>query len=338
VPKAFGSGNLWRRCVARIGRHGYLRAMTLRTAVAALVLLPHARGALAAQAEPPADPVGGVDFQAYDADGRPASLAEIVTAGLGADVLLVGEEHDDSIGHWYEAELFERVADDAVRPVVLSMEMFERDVQYVLDEYLGGLISEEHFLSSARPWDEYRTRYRPLVEAAKERGLPIVAANAPRRYVNRVTREGPASLQALSERALAYLPPLPYPGPSEQYRAQWDSLMAESMHAPDSLSEERSYSVSPNAMQAQALWDASMGHAIAAALMARLDALVVHFAGSFHVAGGTGIPERIADYRPGSRVVTVVIARADDVGAWSHDRHGGLGDFVVLTRRQRPPS
>jgi uncharacterized iron-regulated protein len=210
--------------------------------------------------------------------------------------------------------------------------MFERDVQYVLDEYLAGLISEEHFLRSSRPWDDYQARYRPLVETAKEHGAPVVAANAPRRYVNRVTGEGPGSLEALSEHALGYLPPLPYPGPSDVYRAQWDAVMEAARSAAGEDDAAREYSVSPNAIYAQALWDASMGHAIAQALVHRLGAFVVHFAGSFHVEKGTGIVERIADYRPGTRVTTVVMTKVDDIDAWSAEEHGPLADYVVLTK------
>ena len=95
------------------------------------------------------------------------------------------------------------------------------------------------------------------------------------------------------------------------------------------------HGVPPNAIHAQALWDAAMGHAVATALVEHLGALVVHFAGSFHVERGTGIPERIDDYRPGTRVTTVVMTKTDDVAAWSPERHGQLADFVVLTRR--PP-
>jgi uncharacterized iron-regulated protein len=213
--------------------------------------------------------------------------------------------------------------------------MFERDVQYVLDEYLDGLVSEDHFLRSSRPWPEYEERYRPLVETARAHGIPVVAANAPRRYVNRVTNEGPESLEALSTQARAYLPPLPYPGPTAVYRQQWEAVMAEAMAASEERDEERAYALSPNVIYAQALWDAAMGHAIAEALVRHLGGFVVHFAGSFHVGRGTGIPERIADYRPGTRVRTVVMTKVDDIDAWSAEEHGELADFVVLTRR--PP-
>lgn len=314
----------------------------------------------------------GVDYRVYDRQGNPTSLMAIVGAVVGDDVLLVGEEHGDMIGHAFEARLFRATLDEiggaasAGRPVVLSLEMFERDVQYVLDEYLAGLISEDHFLRSSRPWDDYESRYRSLIEAAKERGAPIVAANAPRRYVSRVTSEGAESLAELSDHARSFLPPLPYPGPSDVYREQWQAVMDESMEemraAADAMSAEesgseeegaeadgatdsvgadadqpagpeRSYQVNPNAIYSQALWDASMGHAITEALVRHMGGLVVHFAGSFHVAQGTGIPERIADYRPGTRVTTVVMSAVDDIDTWSDEEHGGLADFVVLTKK-----
>jgi uncharacterized iron-regulated protein len=314
-------------------------------------------------AQPPV--VSGVGYRAYDATGNEVSIEEIVNASLGDDVLLVGEEHDDMIGHAFETQLFEEVMKEVGGPtrsgrtVVLSMEMFERDVQYVVDEYLAGLISEDHFLRSSRPWDDYEARYRPLVEAARAAGVPVVAANAPRRYVNRVSSEGPFALEALSAQALTYLPPLPYPGPSDTYRAQWNALMTAAMAGAEgeSASEDeagadeagagdesadegaqaapssRPYAMNPNVIQAQALWDASMGHAITDALVRHVGGFVVHFAGSFHVEKGTGIPERIADYRPGTRVVTVVMTKVEDIDDWSAEEHPPLADYVVLTRK-----
>lgn len=289
--------------------------------------------------EPPAPPAEGADFLVFRADGTPASLPDVLAALDGVDVLLVGEEHGNRVGHGVEAMLFEgalRRFEHGSRWVTLSMEMFERDVQYVVDEYLAGLISEVHFLDSARPWEEYRIRYRPLVEMARAWGSPIVAANAPRRYVNMVTRGGPEALDQLGELARFYLPPLPYPGPSAAYRAQWDALMAEAMGLEPGVQgtpEGRTYAGSENALQAQALWDAAMGHAIAEAFAVSADRLVVHFAGSFHVERGTGIAERIEDYRPGTRVLSVVMTRVeDDALAWDATKHAGLGDFVILTR------
>lgn len=281
--------------------------------------------------------VEGVDYRVYDRDGVPTSLESLAAAASSDEVLLVGEEHDDMVGHALEVEILERLAEEfsagaSPRTVVLSLEMFERDVQYILDEYLTDLIGEDHFLRSSRPWDDYEARYRPLIEAAKARGMPVVAANAPRRYVSRVTSFGPESLLSLPAEALRYLPPLPYPGPSPLYREQWDAVMEEAMADYDGGADGRAYTVNPNTIWSQALWDASMGHAVSQALVRHVGGFVVHFAGSFHVEKGTGILERILDYRPGSRVSTVVMTKVDDVEAWSDEDHGPLADFVILTR------
>lgn len=330
-------------------------ARTARLTIAILAAAAPVPGTAAAQAaDAAAAPVDGIDYVVYDRAGRRSSLVEVVSAAGRAEVLLVGEEHDDMVAHALEAELYGRAIDAyggtpgiPGRTVVLSLEMFERDVQYVLDEYLDDLVTEDHFLRSARPWDDYEERYRGLVEEARAHDQPVVAANAPRRYVNRVTREGPESLAALPEQARRFLPPLPYPGPSERYRAQWDALMSAAMAGapvPDTIdasadgdsaqaSESPGHGVPTNAIHAQALWDAAMGHAVTNALVEHLGALVVHFAGSFHVERGTGIPERIDDYRPGTRVTTVVMTKTDDVTDWSAERHAELADYVVLTRQ-----
>jgi hypothetical protein len=57
--------------------------------------------------------------------------------------------------------------------------------------------------------------YRPMVEYAKDKGLPVIAANAPRRMVNLVSRNGPDALTALPDGEKQWLPPLPYHIPEE---------------------------------------------------------------------------------------------------------------------------
>lgn len=309
------------------------RPPSLVLLAAALVAAPPSVSAQEAEVAPLPEVVEGRDFRVFGPRGRSRSFAELVAAMGRADAVVVGEQHDDAIGHGVEAQILVRAYEahgraGAGRPVVLSLEMFERDVQYIVDEYLAGLITEDQFLRSARPWDRYATDYRPMVEFARVHGLPVVAANAPRRYVNRVTRLGPGSLADLPAEARRFLPALPYPGPSARYEAQWNALMAEAGGG-----HGMGY-----ALDAQALWDAAMGGAVAEALTERPGALVVHYAGAFHVASYTGIPERVAEARPGAEVVTVVMRPAADVHAWDDDEHRDLGDWVILTRAPEPPA
>jgi uncharacterized iron-regulated protein len=322
-------------------------------------------------------------FAVYTSDGTPAALGDVVAAADSVDVVFLGEQHNDPTAHALQATLFRRAlaraADTAAarpvapRPVALSMEMFTRDVQPVVNEYLDGWIEERHFVRAARAWSNYAEAYRPLLEAAKEAGRPVLAANAPRRYVSRVARQGAESLAELPASARQWLPPLPYPMPSPAYQAKWTTLMREAMppghgstadappasdaSAQDAPSPDTSFhgashgstphggnpsaetsvrSVAPM-LQAQALWDATMGYTLAEYLMRTPGALALHLTGAFHMTRGTGTPEALRHYRPSARMLTVVLKPAADVTAFAPDAHAGLADFVILTDEARIP-
>ena len=127
---------------------------------------------------------------AFQADAQPvvvdlsaedSSLEVLLEAALEADVVYLGEMHDDRAGQAFQADFLQLVHESADRPVIVALEMFERDVQLILDEYLAGLIREQDFLAAARPWRDYEDAYRPLIEYAREHGLPVVASNVPGR-------------------------------------------------------------------------------------------------------------------------------------------------------------
>src|SRR5687768_16847175 len=123
---------------------------------------------------------------------------ESMSAALSkADAMLVGEQHDDPNTPALERALLEAVA--RRRPdIAVSLEMFERDTQASLDAYLSGAIDEAAFLAGSRPWPRYQTDYRPLVELARERKWPVIAANVPRPLASGVAKGGLGSLEALS--------------------------------------------------------------------------------------------------------------------------------------------
>jgi uncharacterized iron-regulated protein len=131
---------------------------------------------------------GQETFRVFDSKGEPATLEQLLKAIGDNDAVFLGEQHDDAVGHAVQLEIFKRAVAQysASRKVALSLEMFERDVQTIVDEYLKGLTSDQHFLLRSRPWGNYKTDYRPLVELAREKRLDVIAANAPRRYVNMV--------------------------------------------------------------------------------------------------------------------------------------------------------
>ena len=290
-------------------------------------------------------------YRAFDSKGAPVKLQNIADALDGADVLIIGETHDDPVAHLLEAEMLRRAderyaqAQSKKRPVALSMEMFERDVQTALDEYLAGLITERNFLQSSRPWPNYPTDYRPLVEYAREHRLPVIAANAPARYVSRVSANGPDSLNVLSKEAKSWLPPLPFPPASADYAAKFNSFMQSAMGGPQAATPS---TANPHAqanphgsmhlLDAQDLRDASMADAIANFLKHNKDALVVQVNGTFHSEERMGVPEQIKHYRPKARVVVVTILPDEGFPNFDAARLGKLGDYVIVTDPSLPRS
>ncbi len=300
--------------------------------------------ALLAQLAPPAaaQTEAAGRYKAFDSKGRAVKLEEIVEALGGADVLFLGETHDDAVAHALEAELLrradERYSRAAGRPraVALSLEMFERDVQTVVDEYLGGLISERHFLLSSRPWNNYETDYRPLVEYARTHHLPVIAANAPARYVSRVSTQGPDSLASLSKEARGWLPPLPFHAASAAYASKFNRVMSGGVASAQPPQANPHAQPNPHGgaylLEAQTLRDASMAYAISEFLKRGQDPLVVQVNGTFHSEGRMGVPEQLAHYRKKARAVVVTIVPDEGRAGFDAESMSGLGDFVILTR------
>ena len=177
----------------------------------------------AGEPEKPAVEITEANYHLYHGDGTPATFEELLGRVKQAVVTFLGEDHGDPVGHFLEARILREAAETNT---ALSLEMFERDVQLVVNEYLEGVITESQFREDSRPWPNYKDDYRPLVEFAKEKHLPVIAANAPRRYVNRVSRLGTDSLEDLSSAALTYLPPLVYAPASAAYAADFREVMS----------------------------------------------------------------------------------------------------------------
>src|SRR5215510_10825436 len=107
---------------------------------------------------------GYIPHRVYKSGDKRFSDFEAMLAELSrADVAFVGEQHNDPATHRIERAILEGLARRREN-VIVAMEMFERDTQPSLDDYLAGRLSEEEFLKASRPWPNYQTDYRPLIE------------------------------------------------------------------------------------------------------------------------------------------------------------------------------
>ena len=283
---------------------------------------------------------GYVPQRVYDTREKRFTDFEAMSADLArADVVLVGEQHDDPNTHRLERAILEGLARRHV-PVTLSLEMFERDVQDSVDTYVSGTGGEEDFLKGSRPWPRYATDYRPLVEFARARKWPVVAANVPRRIASDIAKTGRPGVDALSaaDRRLAAADLL---CPHDDYFARFAEQMgghpAGSGPGPAPGSPSGSAAADTTTERyywAQCVKDETMAESIANAFgkLEGRPGLVAHFTGAFHSEYGEGTGERVRRRLGGRRVIAVSILPVenfDDVAPGADDLK--RAEYLVFT-------
>lgn len=240
-------------------------------------------------------------------DGRTrktVSFESFLTDVSQADALFLGESHTDETTHRFQLAIYQRLLASKKKPVVLALEMFERDDQAELDQYLAGKIDESAFLKSTRPWSNYREAYRPLIEAAKQTGSVVIASNFPATIRRRIMMEGEGVLQSLSEAEQQLVPQQFHPN-SPAYWQRVDNAVRghQGMMASDEGDDQRLYST-------QSLWDNAMGEACADALDKYPESMVLHLNGGFHSAYWDGTVRQLQLRKPTAKIKTVAIVSA----------------------------
>ncbi len=251
--------------------------------------------------------------------GKVISLDDIVNDFAKTDVLFFGEEHTDSIAHYVEFTILKKLMIKYPGKVALSMEMFETDTQPVLNEYLQGLIRERNFLIDARAWANYKD-YRPMVEMAKANQMDVVAANAPARYVNMVSRMGLQSLSKLDAVGKSHLAPLPIDTATGVYYDKFLKIMGGHTNAGGM-----------QVYESQNLWDATMGWSIAQYLESHKGVKVFNVNGGFHTEEKLGTAAQLKKYSKGVRILNIASASGNDLSKPDYAFYTKLADYIVLT-------
>lgn len=255
--------------------------------------------------------------------GERLELDELYARLAEADVVFLGETHLDETTHRFELATFAALAARRER-VVLAMEMFERDVQPALDQYLAGTLDESGFLAKSRPWSNYRTGYRRLVEHAKSIGAPVIASNFPTPLRGRIMSEGLAALDKLPPEERVFAPKEFFAHRPEYWRRVDNAIRGHAgMMGPAPAADD------PRLDDTQSLWDNSMGESCALALARHPGALVLHVNGGFHSEYWDGTVRQLLLRKPAAKVLTVAIDPSTNP---STESVGGAprADFVVF--------
>ncbi len=283
----------------------------------------------------------------FDTKEKKFSDFEAMLADLArAEVVFVGEQHDDPATHRLERAILEGLA-RRQRPVILALEMFERDTQKPLDDYLAGKLTEEEFLKVSRPWPRYATDYRPLIEMAKAHQWRVVAGNVPRKYASQVSRNGLAVLDTLpaEERKLIAVQ---NSCPPDDYFKRFTEVMTQHPGADDKKPAkeptkeelEKQRAMVEKFYQAQCVKDETMAESIAAAYNEAHTPkpVIVHYNGAFHSDFKLGAAARAKQRLPKAIHKVVSIVPLDNLDAINVDEYRKRGDYIVFTIKPAKPA
>ncbi len=293
-----------------------------------------------AQSPHPMTSSGYTPQRVWDAGTNKYSDFETMLVELArADVVFVGEQHDDPATHRLERAILEGLLRRRGASVIVALEMFERDVQPVLDEYLAGRLTEEEFLKQSRPWPRYATDYRGLIEMAKAHHWRVIASNTPRRLARDVSKSGLAIVDQLPAADRAFVAQQ-LSCPMDDYFKRFVETMSAHPGAGAQPSEKESKAAeSENKAMiekfyfAQCVKDETMGESVAKAAQMTTGGkpVVVHFNGAFHSDYRLGTAARAQQRLPKASVKVVSIIPVEDLDAIKTDEYHTRGDYLLFT-------
>jgi len=215
-----------------------------------------------------------------------------------ANVVLIGEKHDNPDHHHAQAWLLRALVEAGRHPAVV-MEMLDTTQAETLAAYLAQDDATAASLGQAVGWETSGwpdwALYQPIAEVALAAGLPILPGNLPTAEVRRIAREGSATVlgaDGLSPRGLDR----PFP---DAARA---SLSEEILAGHCGMLPEQAV---PSMIRAQRARDGEMARALlAAAARPDTDGAVL-IAGNGHVRRDRGVPWVLGQLAPDVSVATV---------------------------------
>ena len=109
-------------------------------------------------------------------------------------IVLVGEHHGNTQHHMAQLAVIRALHEAGLR-VAVGLEMFRRESQPALDQWISGELAEKEFEKIYYdnwnfPWQAYREIYR----YAREHRIPMIGLNVPREITRQVSRNGFKSL------------------------------------------------------------------------------------------------------------------------------------------------
>ncbi len=247
------------------------------------------------------------------------SMEEIIPSLLKKRVIFVGETHDNYAHHLSQLDIIKGLH-QAHPEMAIGMEMFQKPFQSHLDSFVAGELSEQQLLRDSEWFDrwsyDYRL-YRPILNYARQHGIPVLALNASKELKKRVSEVG---MEGLNEQEKTQIP-AEVDRSDEAYTARLRSIFHQ--HPGSGKRDFERF------LDVQLLWDESMAERAAAYLRDNPSKKLVVLAGTGHLMYGSGIPQRV------SRRIDVekaIVLPADNLRI-----KPGIADFLVFPEAAELP-
>ena len=283
---------------------------------------------LAALLSLPAVVQAAADAPAQDADGdsmdprtrvvdlsQVTDLSDLIKGIADKRVIFVGESHDRFEDHLNQLAVIDGLhAMD--KPLAIGVEFFQQPFQAHLDAFIAGEIEESELLKRTEYFDRWRfdyRLYRPILQYAREHGIPIVALNLEREITDKA---GDGGIEGLSDEERARIPS-DIDRDDADYRRRVQAVF--DFHP---KKEEANFE---HFLDVQLLWDEGMAARAAEWLEAHPDYTMVVLAGAGHVEYGMGIPKRLTRRLP---VDTAIV-----MSGVGRDMSPTMADYLLFPRR-----
>ena len=278
-------------------------------------------------------------YAVYNAHtGEKLNYEDFAKQALKNRLVFFGEFHDDAVIHDIQKELLSNMYNQDTK-LAVSMEMFERDAQKPLDDYLSGTIDEKSFLAASRPWPDYEKFYKALVELAKSNNAPVIASNIPRKYAALYSSQGMTGIDKLpaEERAMISREVKVEDG---QYMTNFYETMTGNMGMDSSEAGD------PNIQNslflfygAQVIKDETMAESIVDFMEKNKGYKVIHFNGDFHSNSYLGTVEKVArrDKNIKIGIITPVYVESGKETAFDEKYRGKTDFLIVLDEKKKTP-
>ncbi len=210
-------------------------------------------------------------------------LSDVIKEVADKDIVYVGESHGTFAHHNVQLLIIKGLYEKN-KNIAIGMEMFQRPFQKALDDYVAGRIDEREFLRDSeyfKRWGFDYNFYKPILDFAKKKGLPVVALNIRKEILEKVADGG---IDSLSLEELKEIP-LEMDFSDIEYR-QWLKEVFRAHNRPD----DKGFDFF---LQSQLLWDETMAMSIYEFMKNNPNYQMVVLAGSGHLKHGWGIPQRV---------------------------------------------